>query len=93
MRRNVFALLRTFALVALVPTFSILVGCDPGIGEEVGGETDTPSDSIVDNTGNGGIPTDSIPGGNGGVPSDSIPGGNGGVPSDSIPGGNGGDNY
>ena len=93
MKRNVFALLRTFALVALVPAFSILVGCDPEIGEEAGNGTDTPSDSIVDNTGNGGIPTDSIPGGNGGVPSDSIPGGNGGVPSDSIPGGNGGDNY
>ena len=78
MKRNVFALLRTFALVALVPAFSILVGCDPEIGEEAGNGTDTPSDSIVDNTGNGGIPTDSIPGGNGGVPSDSIPGGNGG---------------
>ena len=92
MKRNVFALLRTFALVALVPTFSILVGCDPEIGEEVGNGSDTPSDSIVDNTGNGGIPSDSIPGG-GGIPTDSIPGGNGDVPSDSIPSDEGGGNY
>ena len=92
MKRNVFALLRTFALVALVPTFSILVGCDPEIGEEVGNGSDAPSDSIVDNTGNGGIPSDSIPGG-GGIPTDSIPGGNGDVPSDSIPSDEGGGNY
>ena len=85
-------MLRTFAIVALVPTLSILVACDPEIGEEVGNGSDTPSDSIVDNTGNGGIPSDSIPGG-GGIPTDSIPGGNGDVPSDSIPSDEGGGNY